>query len=127
MDNKKPKILIIEDESDISEALRLRLEANGYDVITSSDGVEGLHKAHAERPDLIILDIRLPKMDGYKVCRMLKFDEEYSSTTVIILTARIQPSDIAMGKEVGADEYMTKPYRSEELLAKIKQYLVVEG
>jgi len=117
------KILIVDDEPAIVEALSLRLGANGYEVISAADGVEGLQKARTEKPDLIILDIMLPKMDGLKVCRMLKFDEKHGSIPIILLTAKVQQLDLEQGKEAGADAYMTKPFRSDELLAKIKELL----
>lgn len=117
------KILIVDDEPAIIAALSLRLEANGYEAISAVDGVTGLNKARAEKPDLIILDIMLPKMDGFKVCRMLKFDEKYNFIPIIMLTAKVQQADADQGKEAGADAYMIKPFRSEELLAKIKELL----
>ncbi len=123
MNETKKRILLIEDDAELVHAIRLRLEANGFEVLSAADGNEGLQKVHRERPDLIILDIRLPKMDGFKLCRMVKYDEEYSSIPVIILTARVQPCDIAMGKEVGADRYMTKPFKNEELLLHIDNLL----
>lgn len=123
MSDKKYRILIIEDEEGIIEALRLRLEANNYEVISAADGAEGLNKARSEKPDLIILDILLPKLDGYKVARMLKFDEKFSTIPIIMVTAKVQQSDIAKGKEAGADAYITKPFKAEELLAEMKKLL----
>jgi len=119
----KKKILIIEDEKDIIVALRLRLEANGYEVIAAGDGAEGLNKARTEKPSLIILDIMLPKLDGYKIARMLKFDQNFGDIPIIMLTAKVQQSDIQRGKEAGADAYITKPFKAEELLEQIKQLL----
>lgn len=123
MTDKKKRILLIEDDADMVEAVKLRLEANNYEVLISRDGPEGLKKARSENPDLIILDIMLPKMDGFNVCRMLKFDEKYKNIIIIILSAKVQKSDIERGKEVGADAYVTKPFKSEELLAKINELL----
>jgi DNA-binding response OmpR family regulator len=120
------KILIIEDEKDMSEAIKLRLEANNFTVIAAFDGPEGLSLARSENPDLIILDIMLPKMDGFRVCRMLKFDEKYAKIPIIMLTARSQQKDIEQGTEMGADAYMTKPFKSEELLEKIKTLLAAK-
>lgn len=119
----KFKILIIDDEADLVETLKFRLEANGYEVITSYDGQDGLEKARIKRPDLIILDIMLPKLDGYKICRMLKFDKKYKNIPVIMFTARAQESDKEMGLEVGADAYITKPFEPNTLLNKIKELL----
>lgn len=120
--NKK-KILIVEDEFAQSLTVKDRLEFEGYEVITAADGQEGLDKARREKPDLIILDLMLPKIDGYKICRMLKFDEKYKRIPIIIFTARAQESDEKMGAEVGADAYITKPFEPVILLAKIKELL----
>ena len=104
------RILVVDDEVGIVEMLKMRLEANNYEVITASDGQEGLEKAKKEKPDLIILDLMLPKMDGYKVCVMLKRDQRYMKIPIIMFTARAQESDRNLGKEVGADEYIAKPF-----------------
>lgn len=116
----KKKILIIDDEPDLVEMLSMRLEANGYQVIISFDGQEGFDKARAEEPDLIILDLMLPKIDGYKICRMLKLDEKYKDIPVILFTARTQESDIKLGKDAGADAYLIKPFEPQILLEQIK-------
>ncbi len=119
----KKKILIIEDEKDLVETVSLRLEANDYEVISAGDGLEGLEKAKKEKPDLIILDLMLPKMDGYKVCRLLKFDEKYKKIPIIIFTACANEADKGIGKEVRADAYITKPFDSHVLLEKIRQLI----
>ncbi len=119
----KKRILIIEDESDLVETVSLRLEANDYEVISAGDGLEGLEKAKKENPDLIILDLMLPKMDGYKVCRLLKFDEKYKNIPIIIFTARADESDKEIAKDVRADVYITKPFDAHVLLEKIRQLL----
>ena len=119
----KKRILIVDDEEDIVNVLRFRLEANNYAVLSASEGQEGLNKARAEKPDLIILDLMLPKLDGYKVCRMLKFDESYKSIPIIMFTARAQKKDEELGMEMGADAYIAKPFEPEVLLAKIKELL----
>ena len=119
----KKKILLVDDERDLVETLRFRLEANDYEVTPAYDGQEGLNKAREVNPDLIILDLMLPKMDGYKVCRMLKFDEKYKKIPIIMFTARAQDSDKEMGKEVGADAYITKPFDPQSLLSKIQELL----
>ncbi|OGC34294.1 hypothetical protein A2311_01175 [candidate division WOR-1 bacterium RIFOXYB2_FULL_48_7] len=123
MTENKPKILIVDDEQPILEALTIRLEANGYEVITAIDGADGLSKARLEKPDLIVLDVMLPKMNGYKVSRMLKFDENYQHIPIIMLTAKIQSVDMEQGKEAGADVYLTKPFQADELLKHIKDLL----
>lgn len=121
MSNKR--ILLVDDEKDMVYAVKMQLEAEGYEVIVAYDGQEGLDKARKEKPDLIILDLMLPKIDGYKVCRMLKFDEKYKKIAIIMFTARIQKSDEKTGYEVGADAYMTKPFEPRKLIAKIKELL----
>ncbi len=117
----KKKILVVDDEDNIVTILEARLMANGYEVVTAADGQEGLNKARSEKPDLIILDIMLPKLDGYKVCRMLKFDDQYKHIPIILFSARTQDSDQEVGKQQGADAYVTKPFQPEALLNKIKE------
>jgi two-component system alkaline phosphatase synthesis response regulator PhoP len=119
----KKKILVVEDEAELTGAIRIRLEQAGYEVLTAYDGQEGLEKARAENPDLIVLDLMLPKIDGYKVCRMLKFDEKYKKIPVVMLTARAQEKDENLGYEVGADAFITKPFKYQVLLAKIAELL----
>lgn len=119
----KKRILIVDDEEDILKVLKFRLEANNYEVLSASDGQEGLTKARTEKPDLMILDLMLPKLDGYKVCRMLKFDETYKTIPIIMFTARAQKEDEGLGKEMGADAYITKPFEPEVLLEKIRELL----
>jgi DNA-binding response OmpR family regulator len=118
-----PKILIVDDEADLVETLSFRLEAAGYEVIKAFDGIEGLDKARSTSPDLIILDVMMPKMDGYHVCRMLKFDDRFKEIPIIMLTARGQEQDKHTGKEVHADCFITKPFESAELMAKIKELI----
>lgn len=121
--NNKKKILLVDDEQDMVYAVKMQLEASGFKVLTAQDGQEGLDKARKENPDLIILDLMLPRIDGYKVCRMLKFDEKYKNIPVIIYTARAQEADEKLGYEVGANAYMTKPFDPRKLLAKINELL----
>ncbi len=121
--NGQKRILIVDDEEDILSVLKFRLEANNYEVLTASDGQEGLNKARTERPDLLILDLMLPKLDGYKVCRMLKFDEIYKTIPIIMFTAKALQKDEELGKEMGADAYIAKPFEPEILLEKIRQLL----
>lgn len=117
------KLLLIDDEKDLVDAVLLRLEANGYEVSVAYDGQQGLDKARKEKPDLIILDLMLPKMDGYKVCALLKSDTRYNKIPIIMFTARAQDSDMKMGEEVGAEAYITKPFDSQVLLDKIKSLI----
>ncbi|MBU1006764.1 MAG: response regulator [Candidatus Omnitrophica bacterium] len=120
---EKKKILIVDDEEDLRKMLRFRLEATGYDVDEAADGQEGLDRARSNWPDLILLDLMLPKIDGYKVCRMIKFDEKHKHKPIIMFTARAQEKDKMIGKEMGADAYITKPFEAETLLAKIEELL----
>ncbi|MBI5699478.1 response regulator [Candidatus Saganbacteria bacterium] len=117
------KILVVDDEEDIVTALSIRLKALGYEVITAADGMAALDVARTQNPDLILLDIMLPKLDGYKVCRMLKFDEKYRHIPIIMITAKVADSNKKMGEEVGADAYLTKPFNPEELVARIKELI----
>lgn len=117
------KILIVDDEIDLVETLSFRFEAAGYKVMAAHDGLEGLSVARAEKPDLIILDVMMPKMDGYQVCRLLKFDQNMKNTPIIMLTARGQEQDKQIGGQVGADLYMTKPFDSKILLTKVEELL----
>lgn len=119
----KKRILLVDDEAQLVELVKMRLEANGYQVLTAYDGKEALDMAKKEMPDLIILDLMLPKIDGYKVCRMLKFDEKYKKIPIILFTARALEADKKVGMEVGADDYITKPFEPELLLMKIKDFL----
>ncbi|MFH1387031.1 MAG: response regulator [bacterium] len=117
------KILVVDDEPELVVLTKARLEASGYEVITAADGEAGLKKAHEEKPDLIILDLMLPKMDGYQICRLLKFDANYSHIPIIMLTARLQDEDKKMGLEVGANAFFTKPFDNQLILAKVKELL----
>ena len=117
------KILLIEDEEMMSNLIKRRLEANGYEVATAFDGQTGLELARQSKPDLILLDIMLPKLDGYKVCRFLKFDDKYKVIPIIMLTALGQDTDIALGRDMGADAYLVKPFDSQTLLGKIQELL----
>lgn len=121
--SEKRRILLVEDEPAFRAGIRMRLEANGYEVIEAEDGSDGLEMARSTVPDLMILDLMLPKMGGYQVARLLKFDEKYKEIPIIILTARSQQVDRDTGRQVGADAYLTKPVKSEELLGKIKELL----
>lgn len=117
------KILLVDDDPDILKVLSMRLEKTGYEVDIASDGLVALEKIHKDRPDLIVLDLMLPEVEGYKVCRMLKFDETYKDIPVIILTGRTQEEDRNKGMQMGADAYMVKPFESKDLLIKIEKLL----
>ena len=112
------KILIVEDEKNIVDILSFNLSKEGYDTLEAYDGEAGLHLALEENPDLILLDLMLPKMDGFDVCRSVR--ERNRSTPIIMLTAREEESDKVLGLELGADDYITKPFSMRELLARVK-------
>lgn len=118
----KKTVLVVDDEPDILLALKDMLVFEGYNVITAEDGQTALSLARSEKLDLIILDLMLPKLDGYKVCRLIKFDKKRKSIPVIMLTARTQPEDKEMGLEMHANEYIFKPYDQDELLKVVKKY-----
>ncbi|MFC2160829.1 response regulator transcription factor [Acidobacteriota bacterium] len=112
------KIFIIEDDPGILLSLKDEFESEGYDVVTARDGEEGLEMVKTEKPDLIILDVMMPKMDGYEVCKKLRRDED--STPVIMLTVKDKEIDKVLGLELGADDYVTKPFSLRELRARVK-------
>lgn len=120
---KSKTILIVEDEVELVEMVKMRLEANGYKVIAAYNGEDGLYWARKEKPDLILLDLMLPKMDGYEVCGTLKKDKNYADIPICIFTARAQESEKRLGMELGADAYIIKPFEPSALLEKIKELL----
>jgi two-component system alkaline phosphatase synthesis response regulator PhoP len=122
-DDIKKKILIIDDEFDFVESLQIILEQENYECLTAHEGKKGLQLAREWKPDLIILDIMLPGMDGYNVCRALKFDVRLKQIPTIMLTFKARTEDRIMGKASGADDYITKPFSQEELIAKIEELL----
>jgi DNA-binding response OmpR family regulator len=117
------KILVVDDEADLVETIRFPLEMEGFHVLVSYNGEDALNQARKENPDLILLDLMLPKLDGYKVCRLLKFDERYKHIPILMLTAKTQEKDKLLGKETGADEYITKPFDIDDLMKRVKAYL----
>ena len=117
------RILVVDDEPDLVVIISKALKYKGYEVITASDGQEGLDKAKTQKPDLIILDLMLPKINGYKVCGLLKRDTKYAKIPVILLTAKATVKDIELGEKIGADAYITKPYECDALLSKIEELI----
>jgi DNA-binding response OmpR family regulator len=113
-------VLVIEDEENLQEALKYNLEREGYDVLTASDGERGLGMAREQQPDLVILDIMLPQIDGLEVCRILRREHD---TPIIMLTAKGEEVDRVVGLELGADDYITKPFSMRELLARLRSVL----
>jgi DNA-binding response OmpR family regulator len=122
MENKR-KILVIEDESDILEVVEYHLRREGYRVHTALRGDEGLRIARSESPDLVLLDLMLPGLDGIEVCRRLKEDPVTRTIPVIMVTAKGEESDVVLGLGVGADDYITKPFRPREMAARVRAVL----
>ena len=117
------RILVVDDEKDLVVMISTALKHKGYEVITANDGQEGLEKAKTENPDLIVLDLMLPRINGYKGCGLLKKDTRYAKIPIILLTAKANAEDIELGKKVGADAYITKPYERETLISKIEELI----
>lgn len=122
-DRPRSRVLVVDDEPDLVRILEFGLKAAGYAVETASDGQEGLKKARESKPDIILLDLMLPKLDGYKVCRLLKFDERYKHIPIMILSARTQEGDQTLAHEMGANRFLTKPYEFAEILEHIQALL----
>ena len=117
------RILIADDETDIVETLQFMLEVEGFECLTAYNGEDALNLAKREMPDLLILDVMMPKINGYKVCRLLKFDVKYKNIPILMVTARSQEEDKMIGEETGADEYITKPFEINDVVEKVKKYL----
>ena len=120
---KPRKILIVDDEADMRVMFSTRLEISNFEVIEAEDGEEGLEKAKKEKPDLIVLDLMLPKITGFEVCRMLKFDDNYKDIPIIVLSALGQQSDREKAVQCGADAYFIKPFDLGLLVTKIESLL----
>jgi DNA-binding response OmpR family regulator len=121
---REPKtVLVADDEDDILNLVRFRLEREGYRVLTAADGQAALELARAEAPDLCVLDVMMPKVGGLEVLKELRSDPRTASLRVILLTARAQDSDVDQGFEVGADDYVTKPFSPQELRQRVRAQL----
>ena len=118
------RVLLVDDEPSIVKMVGKRLEVEGFEVLIAMDGQEGLTKARAESPDLIVLDLMLPKLNGYEVCTMLKQDTRYQAIPIILFTAKAQEKDEQLGMECGANAYVRKPFRAQELTDKIRSLIV---
>jgi len=123
MDTASKKILIVEDEEDILDLVQLYLKKEGYRTYTASTGLEGLRQAKAEQPDLVVLDLMLTEMDGLEVCKQIRADPRLSRTPIIMLTAKAEEADTVIGLELGADDYVTKPFSPKALVARVKALL----
>jgi two-component system response regulator VicR len=117
------RVLIVDDERDIVEAIKFSLKLENIESIEAYDGEEALSKAQKENPDLILLDIMLPKINGYAVCTKLKYNDLYTNIPIIMLTAKAQEDDKAFAKQTRADEYVTKPFDMNKLISLVKEYL----
>lgn len=120
---KKKKLLVVDDEKDFIDTLAERLEARGFEILRAYDGKEGLEKAYKDSPDLIILDIAMPVMNGFDLCRKLKIDDKVKKIPVIMLSAKFQPNDVKFSMELGAEAYLTKPLELDVLLEKVRELL----
>ena len=119
----KSKVLVVDDEPDAVELIEFNLKTNGYDVVSAADGEEAIKKARAILPDLIILDIMLPEVDDMEVCKILRRDQRTSGIPIIMLTAKAAEIDRVLGLELGADDYVTKPFSPRELVLRVKRLL----
>ena len=117
------KILIVDDEQDIVESLKFVLEASDYVCYCAYNGEDGLRLAKEIVPDLMILDVMMPKINGFKISRLLKFDNKYKNIPILMVTARTQEEDKLIGEENGADEYITKPFELDDIVKKVDSYL----
>ncbi len=117
------KILIVDDEQDIVESLKFVLEVSGYTCYCAYNGEDGLRMAKELAPDLIILDVMMPKINGYKISRLLKYDKKYKDIPIIMVTARSQEEDKLIGEETGADEYITKPFDLDYVVQRVNEYI----
>jgi two-component system alkaline phosphatase synthesis response regulator PhoP len=117
------RVLVVEDEPDVAELLRFNLAKEGYDVLQATNGADGLRQARELAPDLVLLDLMVPQLNGWEVCRRLKQDAATRAIPVIIVTARVEEGDKVLGFEMGADDYVTKPFAIRELVARIRAVL----
>jgi len=126
-----PKILIIDDEQDIVDLLSYNLEKEGYEIVSAADGLKGKSLAEATAPDLIVLDLMLPGIDGLELCKLLRNSPKTASIPILMLTARSEEIDKIIGLEIGADDYVTKPFSVREIAARVRELgletLVVPG
>ncbi len=123
MSSNDKKILVVDDEELTTELAKTFLEKHGFTVLIAFDGESGLKLAETENPDLILLDVMLPELDGFEVCKRLKENEKFKNTPILMFTAKGLSSDIEKGEAVGADEYIVKPFSGKALVATIRAHL----
>jgi len=121
------KILIAEDERDIRDLVSFTLKFAGYEVVAASDGQDAYEKALAERPDLILMDVRMPRMTGYEACKKIKGEPSIKDIPIVFLSAKGQETEIRTGLEAGAEEYLLKPFAPDELIARVSELLARFG
>jgi DNA-binding response OmpR family regulator len=119
----KPKILVVDDETDAVELVAFNLKAAGFEVVAANDGAEALRKARSHAPQLIVLDLMLPEIDGLEVCKLLRRDPATATVPILMLTAKAAEMDRVLGLELGAEDYVTKPFSPRELVLRIKKIL----
>jgi DNA-binding response OmpR family regulator len=120
-------VLIVEDETDVVDLLRYNLSKVGFGVLIANDGLKGLEIARMNRPDVVVLDLLLPQMNGYAVCKALKNDSDTAAIPIVILTARAEPGERVLGLEIGADDYVTKHFSPRELVLRLQALLRRSG
>ena len=118
-----PRILVVDDDKEIVRLLRSYLEKTGYEVFAAYDGETALHTLRREKPDLLVLDLMLPDRDGWDITRLIRSDAHLAATPIIMLTARVEDSDKIVGLEIGADDYITKPFNPREVVARVRALL----
>ena len=121
--NMGSKVLVVDDEPSITKTLGARLKAEGFEVMVAGDGITALHSVYKDPPDLIILDIMMPEMDGFETCQRLRSDPRYKEIPILMLTAKTAEEDKLWGEMLGAIEYLSKPFGSKELVEKVKKLI----
>ena len=122
-----PRILVVDDNAANVDILKMRLQANGYEVVTAFDGEDALGAVYEHQPDLILLDIMMPKIDGIEVCRRLRADNTLPFIPIVLVTAKSDPKDVVAALEAGGDEYLTKPVEHSALMARVKSMLRIKA
>ena len=117
------RVLVVDDDKSIVKVLTAYLEQSGYQVLTAEDGETALHALRRERPDLVILDLMMPNLDGWEVTSIVRADKSLAATPIIMLTARVEDTDKIVGLELGADDYITKPFNAREVVARVNALL----